>query len=327
MIKETQTAKQANKAPHLPRVCAVVLNYNGIRHNSRCLHSLLEQDYPALHVLFVDNGSTDDSLSLVKNEFGNQLEYLENKENLYFAAGNNRGIRHALKAGFEYIFIVNNDTELETSCVTQLTTFMQKHPTAGGCQPLIHQLDEARSHLVASAGVRISLSGRCWDAGTGQPVTTFGSHHREVRGITGGGMFLSDKALYETCGFDESYVMYFEDVDISFRLRKAGYTLHLVPTARMGHRVAATSNEFVPLLRISLCETNSYRLIQTHFPSSLRLRSLLVSCGFTLGSAAVSLLNGDLRKQVLYCKAAGKVSSWSGNPSPHRKLVKPTTNS
>ena len=299
-----------------PSVHVIVLNYNGQQHNARCLRSILDQDYPNLRVLFVDNGSEDGSVEAVRQELGDRVDYLLNGRNLYYAAGNNRGIRHALDHGADFLFIVNNDTVLEPGCIVRLVDFMTGHPDAGGCQPLVCALDDAR--VVYSAGIRISLSGRCWDAGRGRPVEAFGSEPAAVAGLTGAGMFLPAAVVHEVGPLDERYVMYFEDADYSLRIRRAGYDLYLVPDARMGHVGGATTSVCMAERWVRLCETNSYRLVLDHFPDGLRARALFASVAFTLGSCLRNLLSGNLT-------AAGAVLSggWDGFRLALRDAARP----
>jgi len=281
-----------------PDVYAVVLNFNGLECNSRCIHSLLAQDYPTLSILFVDNGSTDNSLHAVQEEFGDALNYLMNHENLYFAAGNNRGIRYALDSGAEYIFIVNNDTKLDSCCVSELVRFLEKHPGAGGCQPVIHHMDESGevSNEIASAGVHISLSGRCWDERNDEAMNVLPKVPRIVNGITGGAMMLPVRVIRDVGMFNEDYVMYFEDVDLSFRILEAGYLLYAVPSAEMGHAVGTTTPKHAPLLLINRCEANSYRLIVDHFPGSLALFGIMASFCFSVGSLGKALMQRNFPK-------------------------------
>lgn len=281
----------------LPTVWVVVLNYNGKGLNKRCLSSLLRQDYPALNILFVDNGSTDDSLDAVRTEFGDQIEYLINDQNYYFAKGCNLGIDWVLDKDPSYIFLVNNDTETASDCVTQLVSFMERTPSSGGCQPLLVDMDASEAapfgswtDTVASAGGQVSLSGRCWDIKAGKPVSSVETEPHEVPCITGGAMFLPASVVRDHGGFDPEYVMYYEDMDLSFRIRKSNRELFVVPQALMGHVGQGTSAEEAPLNRIRMCETNSYRLISAHFPSSLRWRALGSSIYFSCGATLLALL-------------------------------------
>ncbi|XPV75569.1 MAG: glycosyltransferase family 2 protein [Desulfovibrio sp.] len=291
---------QKNSEATQPEVCAVVLNYNGKTLNERCLRSLLSQTYPALRILFVDNGSSDGSFQDVKHIFSDSIEYLDNGENLFFAAGNNRGIRQALDTGAEYVFIINNDTELSVDCVERLVECMQKNPEAGGCQPVMFDMSpddpvggwNRADRSIASAGIQISLSGRCWDN------KSYEFHGKDrfipVSGVTGGAMFLSAQAI-DACGmFDESYVMYFEDVDLSLRLQGQSYTLYLASRARVGHLVSATTKRYASLLRIKYCEANALKLIQRHFPTKYKVQAYLLSTVFTFGSSLKWALRGRM---------------------------------
>ena len=304
-------------------VYAVVLNYNGASCNERCLRSLLQQDYPNLTVLFVDNGSTDGSLKACQAKFADQIEFIENGVNYYFAKGNNLGIAHALKEGADYVFIVNNDTELAPSCVSELVTFMGATPEAGGCQPLLMKMydgDESSYNSdwggeIASAGIKVSLGGRCWDLSMGRRVDDIGFSPFVVPGITGGAMFLPADILRKTKGFDESFVMYFEDVDLSFRIQKLGRPLYTIPRARMGHFVAKTTSTHAPILRIQRCEANSYRLIAKHFPRQIAVKAILISTIFSICTACYSLFCFDFAKTLAICKGATEglgvcVQSW-----------------
>src|SRR6187455_3046398 len=100
--------------PRLPTVSVVVLNFNGLKHLDACFTSLLALDYPAdrLELILVDNGSSDDSLSFMREHFP-AVRLLETGGNLGFAGGNNFG---AERASGEYVAFLNNDTRVKPDC-------------------------------------------------------------------------------------------------------------------------------------------------------------------------------------------------------------------
>lgn len=305
----------------IPSVYAVVLNFNGLLCTERCVESLLCQNYSNFKVLLVDNGSTDGSFEQCKTKYKDAISFLDNGANYYFAKGNNLGIQWALEQGADYVFVVNNDTELSPTCVSELVAFMMETPEAGGCQPLLMKMgddssaDANWSGEVASAGVRVSLCGRCWDHSMGQRIEDIDSDSFSVSGVTGGAMFLPADVLKETKGFDESFIMYFEDVDLSFRIRNIGRLLFTVPKARMGHFVGKTTKEHAPLLRIQRCEANSYRLIVKHFPRSVVAKALLASFIFSAGTSCCAALRADFAKAGAIFKGAAEgllfcIRSW-----------------
>ncbi|MCG2737608.1 MAG: glycosyltransferase family 2 protein, partial [Candidatus Methanoperedenaceae archaeon] len=95
-----------NKTP--PPVSVIIVNFNGKHYLKNCLSSLSAQSYPAIEVIFVDNGSGDGSVEYVRKEFPS-VRIIESKKNLGFAKGNNLGIREARG---ELIATLNNDTEV-----------------------------------------------------------------------------------------------------------------------------------------------------------------------------------------------------------------------
>ncbi len=269
-----------------PPIHVIVLNYNGGTQNNTCIDSVLRQEDVAVTVLFVDNASSDGSLGAVKSRYGDRITYLENEENLLFAGGCNRGLAMALELGASHVLLLNNDAILEPGCLTVLTNFLEANPGSAGAQPLLTFI--SAPERVASAGCRVSRTGRAWDLGEGALAASFGQTPFEVPGITGGASMWRASALREIGLFDENFGMYFEDADLSLRARKAGYQLYAVPRARARHAVRGTTARVAPLLRIERCETNALRLLLAHWPDRhLRADALLwaaTSLGFVIGN-------------------------------------------
>ncbi len=102
----------------LPTVSVVVLNYNGLRHLETCFDALLALDYPPerLELMFVDNGSSDESLSFMRERYPT-VRLVETGANLFFAGGNNYG---AERATGEYVAFLNNDTRVEPDWLSEM---------------------------------------------------------------------------------------------------------------------------------------------------------------------------------------------------------------
>lgn len=289
---------------HTPSIYTLVLNYNGMKFNKPCIDSLLQQNIANMTIVFIDNGSNDGSLDAVRKEYARKIDIVDNGENLYFAAGNNRGFDYALSNDADYVFVLNNDTICEPHCIKQLCDFMEKSPQVGACQPLLVEM--ANPNRIASAGCLISFTGRAWDAEMGQPISSMQQLPKDVGGVTGGAMFLRGSALRAVGGFDESYQMYYEDVELSFRLLLANYSLSLVPTARVRHHVGGTSG--VSALRVYFCERNAYKLVGSYYPPRLRYVALLLNL-FVLAPSALAL---NLFRKRPDCSWAIVKAAWEG---------------
>ena len=136
-----------------PLVSVVVLNYNGKIYLERCLSSLLNQTYPYVEIILVDNASSDDSVNFVRTRFP-AVKIIENEENLGFAAGNNVGIRIAQG---KYIVTLNNDTEAHPEWLEHLVRVAESNETIGMCASKVLSFDDPR--IIDSVGVVIYPDG------------------------------------------------------------------------------------------------------------------------------------------------------------------------
>jgi GT2 family glycosyltransferase len=229
------------------RLSIVVLNWNGLEDTRALLPTLARCRMPddwALHVIVVDNGSTDGSVDTLRAEFPN-VELIPLGENRRFAGGNNAGIERALTDGADAIMLLNNDTEADPGLCERLLLALEQDPAAGAAAPLIYY--RAPSRLIWYAG------GRLW------PWLGFAAHRGlrdrddgqyravESTGYLTGCCLIAPRAVWEKIGLlDERYFIYAEDADWCLRAREAGYRLLFVPTARLWHKVSAASGNQSP---------------------------------------------------------------------------------
>src|SRR5512133_2077048 len=101
-----------------PLVVIVILNWNGCVETLECLETLSSIDYPRSQPIVVDNGSTDESLAVLRAAYPD-LQIIETGRNLGYAGGNNVGITKALQMGAEYVLILNNDARLERESLSR----------------------------------------------------------------------------------------------------------------------------------------------------------------------------------------------------------------
>ena len=220
-----------------PLVYVVMLAWNHCDDTLACVASLLHSTYQPLRVMVCDNGSIDGTPEVVAAAFP-QIEVLELGRNLGFAAGANVGLRQALRAGAEYVLLINNDTLVAASMVERLVAAVA--PDTGIVAPLIYYA--AAPDTIWSAGALRSrwtleqihdLRGQR-DPGARPPTL--------ARDFVPGCAMLIPRAVLEAVGlFDERFFMYYEDSDLCLRIRRAGYRISLVPSAQMWHRVAISS--------------------------------------------------------------------------------------
>jgi GT2 family glycosyltransferase len=226
-----------------PKVHIVILNYNGAQFTLDCVESVLKIDYPNFRVIVVDNASTDDSVERFKEAFADpRIELLVNDKNEGYAGGNNRGMVKGLAAGANYIFILNNDTTVEPGCLTPLVEAMERDAILGiaGCPVFDVPFHDSPLYFW-----RMSLSmGR---------ATRFGDATRELDlgefDYVSGAAFLIRADTVKRVGmFDARFFIDWEDVDLCFRVRRAGYKLKIVRSPGARHLASQTAKRFRPLL-------------------------------------------------------------------------------
>lgn len=119
-----------------PNVAIIVLNWRRPAETLACLESLAHMDYPNAQVIVVDNGSGDDSVSVIRQGFP-EILILETGENLGYAGGNNVGIRNALVHRADFVCLLNNDVTVAPDFLAPLLAAMGSQPDVGVVTPLV----------------------------------------------------------------------------------------------------------------------------------------------------------------------------------------------
>lgn len=221
-----------------PRVCCVIPNINGAEFLADSIKSLLAQTLPC-HVLCVDNGSTDDSLKIMRS-FDQGVSVIEHQKNLGFAGGVNSGIRWALDKGADYVVLFNNDAVAEADWLQHLVSAAVKEPTAGIVTGKL--LNYQRTHF-DSTGDMYSSWLLAFPRARGKQDEGQFDKAEYVFGASGGASLYRRQTLEEIGLFDEDFFAYYEDTDISFRAQLAGWRVYYEPKAMAYHRIGATSSK------------------------------------------------------------------------------------
>jgi GT2 family glycosyltransferase len=220
-------------------VALILLNWNTPDHTVNCIASLKQYCNDALFdIVVADNGSTDNSLSLLKAQFPG-LIYIENKENLGFAEGNNRGLVYSIEKGYTYSLIMNTDTLVDEDLVQCLLAHMNNHPEAAAVQPAIYWMYD-KTRIWNGEGSFNKLLGKTVSDTTTPDEVSINSY-KVAEWVTGCCMLTRNSALVKSGLFNKRFFLYYEDVELSFRMRDKGFEVHYLPSCKMYHEAGASA--------------------------------------------------------------------------------------
>lgn len=228
----------------MPNVAIVVPNWNGEDFIAECLESLEKQSLKA-EIVVVDNGSHDNSTSIIKNKFPG-VTLLEFSNNAGFSGGVNRGIKYAVKNGFEYVALFNNDAVAQKDWLKNLLAAMESSKKTGIVTGKFMQSDRK---TIDSTGEIMRRNGMPHPRGRDEVDTGQYNVGEQVFAATGGASLYRIKMLEQIGLFDEKFFAYLEDVDISFRAQLAGWKVYYEPKAIAYHKVGGTSSKLGPFSR------------------------------------------------------------------------------
>lgn len=229
-----------------PRVCVVLLNWNGRADTLACLDSLRASTYTPLDIIVVDQGSEDGLVEVLRQREPG-IEIIVNERNLGFAGGNNQGIQRGLDRRADYVLLLNNDTVIDQDCIAELVRAAEANPAAGTLGPKIYHYGEPK---------------RFWSCGG---VVDYGENVVKMRGygqvdrgqfdtpatvdfISGCAVIARRQAIEAAGLLDEVFFPgYYEDADWGLRVGAAGYDNLMVPSASVWHKVSrSTGGDYNP---------------------------------------------------------------------------------
>ncbi len=241
-----------------PLVTIIVVTVNHLDLLKNCLAALYRQDYKPIEIIVVDNGSTIDIESMVKDEFPG-VHIIRNDKNQGFAGGNNRGIE--ISKG-KYIALINNDATAEPSWISAMVSVAEADPSIAGVASII--IDGNRPKVLDSFGVGIGMDGMSRQALRSRSVFS-PDKPEDVLLFSGCACLIRRSALKQVGIFDEDFFAYCEDTDLGLRLRRAGWKIILAPGAYVRHFYSMTGGKF-SMQKIYWVERNHFWVAIKNFP-------------------------------------------------------------
>lgn len=310
-----------------PRLSIVIINWNTKGMLRECLRSIRASGYTNLETIVWDNHSSDGSCEVVRNDFS-EVKLIASNENLGFGAGNNAALAHARG---DYILLLNPDTELRGDILNQVTDFLQQRQDVGVVG--VRQV-EKDGVLQASCGnlpsLRVMFLQQCMTA-----LSIIGAHRlltrlsrwsgvmippsgrlaiffdfngiSEVGWVMGAFMMMPRHVAERTKLFDESFVMYGEDIDLCARIHQLGFKVAYFGGAEILHHGGASVKK-IPVKSDAMRFVAMAHYYQKHHASSALIYRLFLG-----GASLVLILSGLIfRNQDAKARGCARLrAAWS----------------
>ena len=216
------------------KISIIIPSWNTKNLLRNCLKSLGS----SYEIIVVDNNSTDGTVKMIEKEFPDVL-LIKNKKNLGFGAANNQGLR---KAKGDYLLLLNSDTVIKNKAPLVMAQYLKNNNDVGVVGPKLLNKDES---LQPSAGpfpnLKISFIMLFLEHWLGDLVRSSFKKTKEVDWVMGAAFMIKREILNKVGFMDEGLFMYMDEVEWSFRIKKAGYKVVFYPQAQITHLGGASS--------------------------------------------------------------------------------------
>lgn len=277
----------------------VIVTFNGKKWIEQCIKSIRGSSEKEYVLIIVDNSSQDNTTEIIKSHFP-EIHLICNKHNMGFAAANNIGIRITLNHGCDYVFLLNQDTTIESDCISYLIRAAKENRFPAIFSPLQmcydgSKIDEGLSNILGRSSEIIT------DLLNNTLKQTY-----QVNALIGASLFIS-RWTFENIGFlDELYFLYGEESDFLRRAVSSGVALQIVPYARINHWHSNIRGRSLFVRRMAQRSQLIYYLKD---PMNSLLRQFIKVCYVTLGSCGKSFFKFKVLQTIWHLISSIEVLS------------------
>lgn len=267
-----------------PLISVIILNWNGCAYLKDCLDSLAAQTFRDFETILVDNGSSDGSADYVRGTFP-WVRLLELPENVGFAEGNNRGLALAQGA---HVVTLNNDTKSDPEFLADLVRVVEADGRIG--MVAARMRNYYLPDRIDAAGLKVGSNGLGYNIGIGE-IDDGRYDSVPLFGPCGGAALYRREMLDEIGFFDPDFFAYYEDFDLAWRARLAGWKALAAPQALVYHVHSATAGE-MSSFKVYYTQRNKWFVIVKNWPLGFLMRHLPVILFFDAAAFFLAVLKG-----------------------------------
>jgi GT2 family glycosyltransferase len=262
----------------MPKVSINLVTWNGEKQIRQCLNSILDQSFKDFLLLIIDNGSVDQTIKIIEDEFlpafKDTIKFVRNKSNLGFAFAHNQAI---LWTDSDYVMVLNQDVILHPKYIEKAVEFLDQHHDVGSVSGKIlrwdtHSLDDLekvqKSDIIDSLGLKIYKSQRVIDRAAGEEDKGQYDNITEIFGPCATCPIYRRKAIndvrFEDEFFDKDFFSYKEDIDLAYRLVWRGWKSYYLPKAIAWHERGVKGHENAAHLVLIRHRKNKSKFVNFH---------------------------------------------------------------
>lgn len=235
---------ERERVGNVPLISLITINYNQAAVTCELLESTRRLKYPRYEVIVVDNASAEDPTERIAQGNYPNVKVVVSPENLGFSGGNNLGIRHAQG---DYFFFLNNDTEVTPNLLDELLKPFQTNPRVGLVCPKIRYYFHPTIIQYAGYHPLNQYTGRTWSIGLGETDRGQYDQGKPTDFAHGAAMMASRRAIEEGGDMDESFFLYYEELDWSMQIQRAGFQIYYQPSALIYHKESISVGKASPM--------------------------------------------------------------------------------
>jgi GT2 family glycosyltransferase len=292
-----------NSDKNYPWVSIITVNYNQSKVTCELLQSLQKVSYPNVETIVVDNASPNDNPEIIR-ELHPEVSLIRSEKNLGFAGGNNLGI---MQAKGDYLFFLNNDTEVPAGVLEPMVELLESHPEIGAVSPKILYFHSPGLIQYAGFTPISPWTIRNNSIGYKKPDSPEYDRLSPTHSVHGAAMMIPRRVINEVGMMPEIYFLYYEEHDWAAMIKRAGYKIYYQPASYILHKESVSTGKDSPMKTYYITR-NRLLFARRNFRGLPFIFSLLFQ---TFISIPKNILLYLLKGQILHFKAYLKGIFWN----------------
>lgn len=244
----------------------IICNYNGGEATIKCIKAVLDSQGISCDIYIIDNASTDGSVEHLNETFGNTVSILQNPKNLGGSGGFGRGLRLAAERGYPYIMMLDNDAYVDKDTIRKLQDYLQENQDVGivGAKIMMADDPERIMDYAKTIDFSVYMDGSKW---CGQLDSEEASIPRDCDFAAATAAMVRREALIKSGGMDEAHFIYYDDIEMCYRIKLFGFRVVDLGSARAWHDSGARKKASTTFARYYFAR-NRHRFFAKYIPET-----------------------------------------------------------